>query len=401
VLKPSLLGFERCAALARWAAARGVATVVSSAFESAIGLSSLAALAALVDAAQPGAGRMSHGLGTSSWFRSDVAGRETQEGSGFDASRARRLLSGAGLLPPWSVEQPDSGLREEQQQHEVSTLDGARFSLRILRVSPASASSASPPAALLLHGFFGSSADWLPLARGLALALRRPIVALDLPGHGASRSLGGEHSLPSVSAALQALVPLLCGGERVGLVGYSAGGRVALHAALHSPQLFSSLVLVSATAGVRGAAARAARAARDDDLAFSLCSLGPEAFSEHWYRQKLFSELSARPGFQAMEARRAEGRSGPLLAASLGALSPGRAPDLWPALAGALADGAPLRATFVAGECDAKFVAAARKMAECAGGGLKAEVVELPATGHAAHLEAAERLASVLYAALC
>jgi isochorismate synthase/2-succinyl-5-enolpyruvyl-6-hydroxy-3-cyclohexene-1-carboxylate synthase/2-succinyl-6-hydroxy-2,4-cyclohexadiene-1-carboxylate synthase/O-succinylbenzoate synthase len=156
---------------------------------------------------------------------------------------------------------------------------------------------------------------------------------------------------------------------------------------------------VSGTAGVRGTAARAARAARDDALAAALRDGGAESFAAAWYRQRMFAPLAATPRFAELEARRAAGRDAAALADALAAASPGRAPDLWPLLAAAPPPppGAqPRRLVLVAGALDGKFVAAARKMALQAGPGVAAEVHEVPASGHALHLEASEALLDIL-----
>jgi isochorismate synthase/2-succinyl-5-enolpyruvyl-6-hydroxy-3-cyclohexene-1-carboxylate synthase/2-succinyl-6-hydroxy-2,4-cyclohexadiene-1-carboxylate synthase/O-succinylbenzoate synthase len=163
------------------------------------------------------------------------------------------------------------------------------------------------------------------------------------------------------------------------------------------------VVCVSGTAGVRGGAARRARAARDDALARALRSGGAASFARAWYTQRMFAPLAARPRFSEVEARRAPARDAAALADALAAMSPGRAPDLWPALAAAqLPPGSapPQRLTFIAGALDAKFVAAARKMAAAAGAGIAAAMHEVPACGHAVHLEAPEALMDVLLRAL-
>jgi len=59
-------------------------------------------------------------------------------------------------------------------------------------------------------------------------------------------------------------------GERFALVGYSMGGRLALHTALAMPERVSRLVLVSTGAGIEDPAARAARRTADETLAESI-----------------------------------------------------------------------------------------------------------------------------------
>ncbi len=67
VLKPTMLGLERVAQFARVASGRGVETVISSSFESGIGLVTLARLAAGINVAD-----VPVGLDTSGWFRRDL-----------------------------------------------------------------------------------------------------------------------------------------------------------------------------------------------------------------------------------------------------------------------------------------------------------------------------------------
>ena len=55
--------------------------------------------------------------------------------------------------------------------------------------------------------------------------------------------------------------------RRAAWLGYSMGGRYALHVALRHPELVRRLVLVSATGGIDDPAERAARREGDEALA--------------------------------------------------------------------------------------------------------------------------------------
>lgn len=84
VIKPGRVGgIERAAAIAEWAHCRGRVAVISSAFETSIGLYSYAHLAAYVDHRRfqtittippqsPQAATTAHGLGTYMWLGGDV-----------------------------------------------------------------------------------------------------------------------------------------------------------------------------------------------------------------------------------------------------------------------------------------------------------------------------------------
>lgn len=72
-------------------------------------------------------------------------------------------------------------------------------------------------------------------------------------------------------------------------IGYSMGGRLALHVALAHPDVVTALVLVSATAGIEDDAERAARRASDDALADRAEAIGAAAFVDEWVAQPMFA----------------------------------------------------------------------------------------------------------------
>jgi pimeloyl-ACP methyl ester carboxylesterase len=111
------------------------------------------------------------------------------------------------------------------------------------------------PELVLLHGGAQNAHTW----DTVALALDRPLVAIDLPGHGhsdggrtgATAGDGGHHALDArsnardVSTVVRALAP-----EARAVVGMSLGGMTALALADLAPELVRSLVLVDVTPGV-------------------------------------------------------------------------------------------------------------------------------------------------------
>lgn len=110
---------------------------------------------------------------------------------------------------------------------------------------------AEPPELVLIHGGAQNAHTW----DTVALALDRPLVAVDLPGHGRSdhrpdhrygpRSMAGD-----AAAAVSALAP-----EAEAVVGMSLGGLVAIALAAEHPQLVRRLGVVDVTPGVDGAKA--------------------------------------------------------------------------------------------------------------------------------------------------
>jgi pimeloyl-ACP methyl ester carboxylesterase len=129
------------------------------------------------------------------------------------------------------------------------------------------------PELVLLHGGAQNAHTW----DTVALALDRPLVAIDLPAHGHSDGPRGGFADPSggaddVAAAMRALAP-----NARGVVGMSLGGLTALALSARTPELVRSLVLVDVTPGV------------DEGKAAAITAFvnGPESFPS-------FDEILAR-----------------------------------------------------------------------------------------------------------
>ena len=103
-----------------------------------------------------------------------------------------------------------------------------------------------PPEIVLLHGGGQNAHTW----DTVALALAKPLVAIDLPGHGHS-DWRDDHdyspltSAPAVATAMRALAP----GAQL-LVGMSLGGMTAMRVAAEFPELVPKLAIVDVTPGV-------------------------------------------------------------------------------------------------------------------------------------------------------
>ena len=103
-----------------------------------------------------------------------------------------------------------------------------------------------PPELVLVHGGAQNAHTW----DTVALALGRPLLAVDLPGHGHSDA-GPEGSVSAGSNGrdLAAVVAALAPDAR-GVVGMSLGGVSSIALAAHAPELVRALVLVDITPGV-------------------------------------------------------------------------------------------------------------------------------------------------------
>ena len=110
-----------------------------------------------------------------------------------------------------------------------------------------------PPELVLIHGGAQNAHTW----DTVAMALDRPLVAVDLPAHGHSDGLGPGGRRPAaladdVSAAVAALAP-----EALAVVGMSLGGLTSICLAHAYPQLVRKLVLVDITPGVNAEKSKA------------------------------------------------------------------------------------------------------------------------------------------------
>ena len=131
----------------------------------------------------------------------------------------------------------------------IVRLPGLRYTCLALRsgqrVLIGQAGAQSAPTVLLVHGL-GNNAhrDWASVVA--ALAGQFHVVAVDLPGFGASESSPQGYSFDALSQALKEVLDQTSPGQRVHVVGHSLGGAVSLHFAHAHADRVDRLVLVDA-----------------------------------------------------------------------------------------------------------------------------------------------------------
>ena len=103
-------------------------------------------------------------------------------------------------------------------------------------------------AVVCVHGYTGSSQDWVEQISALSPNYR--IVALDLRGHGRSEapSKAEQYSVPIFANDVLALLKAL-NIKKCCLIGHSLGGFIALQFALEHSEMLSALVLVGTGSG--------------------------------------------------------------------------------------------------------------------------------------------------------
>lgn len=254
------------------------------------------------------------------------------------------------------------------------------------RVRQAYFTSGEGEAVTLLHGFTQSGESWREVISIMPPGWR--FIVPDLRGHGRTDLAEGEPcTMEESTSDLVSLWDHL-GVRTTHLVGYSMGGRLALHAAAHAGGRVASLLTLGAHAGL-GEPERAARRRDDEALAERIVRDGVPSFVEHWSRLPLFAGLERRGiAYTAgvRELRLRNSASG--LACSLRGMGAGAMTPVWDLLRGV-----DFPCTFVAGSLDGRYVEFARRLAGTVPGGTTALV---EGAGHAAHMEAPQDFVRVL-----
>ncbi|MDF1597313.1 MAG: alpha/beta fold hydrolase [Acidimicrobiia bacterium] len=209
---------------------------------------------------------------------------------------------------------------------------------------------AGPAPIVALHGFSQHGGSFEELATFVG-----PLIAPDLPGHGLT--IADPVSLSAAESAIAAVIEAT--GSPKLVVGYSQGGRVALHLALTRPELISRLVLVSTSPGVADRDEREARRLADDELAALIERVGLATFLTEWLDLPMFAGLRRRSTWwQELDRARRMENTAAGLAAALRGMGQGVQDYVGEAIAGI-----ELPVLFIAGENDARYCEAANRMA--------------------------------------
>ena len=239
---------------------------------------------------------------------------------------------------------------------------------------------------ILLHGFSQSALTWRGAGARLARALPGTTVwAPEFVGHG--RSSRTHEAAPYALAALVRTLEAFVGevalegrGGRVGLLGYSMGGRVAAVLACERPDLLAWLALESAGLGPADTRARAEAGERDARVAARLRAAPLSEFMDSWEALPVFASQRGLPEARRRELRRARMANDP---ECLALTVEGSGQHVMPRVCERLArTGLPV--LYLAGALDAKYVAQARSFGAAVP---RARVRVVAGTGHDVHFE--------------
>ncbi|MGX6970098.1 2-succinyl-6-hydroxy-2,4-cyclohexadiene-1-carboxylate synthase [Vagococcus bubulae] len=246
----------------------------------------------------------------------------------------------------------------------------------------------SRPTLVCLHGFTGTSAtfDCLNEAR-----LSHNLIAIDLIGHGDTSVFVHPYRYTTASqlSDLDWIISAL-NLEKIDLLGYSMGGRLALSYAVKHPTKINQLILESSSPGLSGYDERKKRRMSDNRLACLLTDKGIHHFVDFWENIPLFAtqkKLSTSTQETIRNERLSQNPYG--LAMSLRYFGTGIQPPLWDKLS--LLNGVPV--ALLVGEYDKKFVSLANQMVEKISRG---HVITFSKSGHCIHLEKPNEFAETI-----
>lgn len=225
-----------------------------------------------------------------------------------------------------------------------------------------------------LHGFGGCAQDFEALAQVEERV--RPIIALDLPGHGVQRDrLDGLEAFEDLMRELVSAID-----RPFDLLGYSMGGRLALWAALNMDLPLHDLYLIGTTAGARDMRERGERLDFDDTLIRRLEHDSMQDFMVWWRSLPMVQsqERLKSPLYEAMIERRFLQDPVGILSA-IRAFGTGRFTELWSDL-----ENLDLPVTLIVGSEDEKYQDIAIEMAARLP---LSQIRMVPGAGHSPHLE--------------
>ena len=236
---------------------------------------------------------------------------------------------------------------------------------------------ATKPWLVFLHGFSGDHREWQPVGAQLGDFNR---LYLDLPGHGDSTTVKVAN-FADMDVLLRATL-FSYNILNYWLVGYSLGGRVAMHYACHSAgKGLAGVIVEGGHPGLTDASEREQRWCHDQHWAQRFTQLPLEQAFDAWYQQPIFAHLTPEQRTALVAVRK--NNVGESLAAMLLATSLAVQDDLRPMLR---ARAFPFY--YLCGEYDQKFQAIAEKLVP------SCHIIH--AAGHNAHRENPSAVVSAL-----
>ncbi len=238
---------------------------------------------------------------------------------------------------------------------------------------------------LLIHGFLGSHEDWELMLEGLSN--RFAVSSIDLPSHGISSPISPK--INSFDDLIEEVYLNIRQEFTGGIgVGYSLGGRILLGLQHKAPELFSELVLISSSPGIKSEEDRIARKQSDLCWIEKILNLPPEDFFTEWYRQPIFSSEHWSEDLRSLIFNRRKISNRESLSKMLEICSPSSMPNYWSEI-----QKLGSKLTYICGQRDQKYLKLSEEIS-LTNSEAHCHVVEK--SGHLLPLEAPQQLAAIL-----
>lgn len=236
------------------------------------------------------------------------------------------------------------------------------------------------PPLILLHGFSQSSETWDPVFQ--ELTKHRSVLAPDFIGHGRSEKPADArlYEMEVIRDWLTALTHWI-GADRVDLLGYSMGGRIALSYAIDTPHKVASLILESTGLGPSTTQQHLAMVKRDKDMIEKLVTKSLEEFMDAWENLPVFESQKQLPFEVRKSLRMARMKND---ARALALMVQGTGQHIMPAYSRDIRL-LPMPILYIAGNLDRRYMKIAEKLQHNEG----ISCILLDA-GHNTHLEASQ-----------
>ncbi|MDY0083119.1 MAG: 2-succinyl-6-hydroxy-2,4-cyclohexadiene-1-carboxylate synthase [Ignavibacteriaceae bacterium] len=239
-----------------------------------------------------------------------------------------------------------------------------------------------------LHGFTGCAEEWLPVIAQMPNNYN--YVAIDIIGHGKS-DYPSNSTLYSVDSLVQQIkfIKDKLTKEKIFLLGYSMGGRLALNFTVNYPEDLSGLILESSTAGIKNDDERSKRYETDLKLVEYIESHSIEEFIELWSDQELFNTQLRFSNDKLKMLKKKKAAANKIgYANSLRGFSTGIMPPVHDQL-----KKIPFKVLLITGDLDSKFTGINARIAKRF---FKAKHKIVRNSGHNTHLEEPKRFIEIV-----
>ena len=238
---------------------------------------------------------------------------------------------------------------------------------------------------VLLHGFTGTGNTWETFSEKWSKFFK--VIMIDLPGHGKT-NVKSPRTMEQFCQDLKLLLDQLKI-KKTHLLGYSMGGRAALSFALNYPDYVQSLILESASPGLKTGEERRKRREADALLAEQIMVNGIEGFTYYWENIPLFETQKHLPAHIKKVIRHERLSQLPEgMAESLLYMGTGSQPSWWDKLVEVT-----IPVLLVVGSLDKKFIRINQEMKKLLP---NAELVTVVKSGHAVHVEQVEKFDKIV-----